>query len=384
MTHEAATVGADSASAATEVAPGLGPAHGAPWQGWWRIAVIFSGTAAAAFGLLAVTWLLMRPLLLLFAAIVIARALAPVVEWLARRFPRTLAVVVVYLLLVLTLGGLGWLVVPRLVEQARQLIAAAPALVDRAQAVINNWDPAGSAQFREIVLDRLNQFGGVLIALPGLLVSTALEIGLIFVMSAYWLLSAPDLHRFARSLLPPQQRHAVDRVLTAIGQTTGGYALGKGGSVLMVGVVTYVGLTVIGVDFPLVLALIAGAGELIPLVGIYLATAPAVAVALTESPTQALLVLVFYVMLQQIQNNLVIPAIMRSQAGIPPLLAIVALLAGQRLAGILGALIAIPLAGMLQVLVVHVAAPAIRRWTGAPAAEQYGAPRPTAESPEHR
>ncbi len=138
---------------------------------------------------------------------------------------------------------------------------------------------------------------------------------------------------------------------------------------LLVGAATFSGLTVIGVDFPLVLALIAGIAELIPIVGVYIATIPAVAIALIESPTQALMVLGFYVLLQQIESNLLLPALMRHQAGIPALLAVFALFAGEQLAGILGALIAIPLAGALQVLVVRVVAPALRRWTGAPSVD---------------
>lgn len=367
---ETSPVTEDSSSPRPRPATNSGLVDGAAWQRWWRIAVIGGSALAGALGLLALARLLAHPLLLLFAAIVIAEALAPVVAGIARRLPRTLAVVLVYLVLVLGLAAFGWLVVPRLAGQAQQLVVAAPALVDRAQAFIAGWDPASSEQLRGAVLGQLGQFGGVLISLPVTLVGAALEIGVVFLMSVYWLLATPALHRFVHSLLPERRRPGADRVLAEIRETAGGYALGKGLSVLIVGVVSSLGLTVIGVEFPLVLALIAGVGELIPIVGIYVATIPAVAVALVESPTQALLVLGFYVVLQQVQSNLLMPAILRSQAGIPPLLAIFALVAGERLAGILGALVAIPLAGVLQVLVVRVVAPAVRGWTGAPAPER--------------
>jgi predicted PurR-regulated permease PerM len=115
------------------------------------------------------------------------------------------------------------------------------------------------------------------------------------------------------------------------------------------------------VDYALVLALVAAFGEFLPI----LAAVPAVLVALFDSPVQAVIVAVFYLVLQQIESNIIMPNVMSNQADVPPLLTIVAISAGGTIGGILGALIAIPLAGVLKVMVTQVAAPAIRRWTGA-------------------
>ena len=350
-------------------APLLNQSGDAIWQQWWRIAAIAGSAIVGALALIALLAGLAHALLLLFGAIVIANALAPVVAWLEQRLPRTLAVVLVYVALSLGLGAFGWVVAPRLAEQAQQFVLAAPSLVNQVRTVVAGWDPTNSNQILAIVQQRMSGFGMSLLSLPVTLVTGLVEIIFVVLMSAYWLGAAPALRRFTLSLLPPERRAEASDVLAEIGQTAGGYVRGKGLAVLIVGAATFGGLTVIGVDFPLVLALIAGAAELIPLVGVYIATVPAVAIALTDSPTQALMVLGFYVLLQQIESNLLLPALLRHQAGIPALLAVFALFAGEQLAGILGALIAIPLAGAVQVIAVRVVAPALRRWTGAPRVE---------------
>ena len=336
---------------------------------WWRNALIGAVALAGALGALVMVWLLAYPLLLLFAAIVVAEALAPIVEWLDRWLPRALAVVLVYLLLAVVVVVLGSLVVPELVDQAAQLLAAAPGELARVRDRLDRLDPDTSGQIVAFIQDRLGRIGATVLTLPLTLASALITILFVFLMSAYWLIATPALHRFVLSLLPEQRRPGVADVLGEVGQTLGGYIRGQGLSCVIIGVGTYIGLTVIGVDFPLVLALLAGLANLIPMVGIYIATVPAVVVGLLHSPTQALVVLAFYVVFSNIESNIVEPNIQRRQANIPSLLVIFALFAGSTLGGILGALIAIPFAGALRVLVLRGAAPVLRRWTGAPEPE---------------
>src|SRR5699024_1995573 len=108
-------------------------------------------------------------------------------------------------------------------------------------------------------------------------------------------------------------------------------------------------------------------GELIPILGPNLAAIPAIVVAFLDSWQLALAVAVFYLVLQQLESNIFVPLIMRNQANIPPLLVIISVAFGGTMAGILGAIVAIPAAGALRVIILQVVAPAIRRWTGADA-----------------
>ena len=337
---------------------------GAPSAAWWRGAVVVASALVLALALRDLASLLARPLALIFLAVVVGEAMKPVAARLERRLPRALAVVVVYLALLLAVGGIVWVTVPPLVGQARGLIASGPDLVAQGREWLDHWDPGGGGQLAAFVQSQLVRLSGGLVALPLTILASLLEILLVLFLSVYWLLTAPALHRFARSLLPSDQRRLADEVLQEIGQTMGGYVRATAIDALIVAALVYAGLRVIGVDFPLVLALAAALGELIPVAGPIIAAVPALAIALLDSPTQAGLVLAFYLVLQQFESHVLMPNIMHKQADVPPLLAMVAILVGAASGGVLGTIIAIPLAGAFRVLLMRVVAPAIRRWSG--------------------
>lgn len=336
----------------------------APEAAWWRGALIGAAALALALGLLAALWLLARPLALLFAAIAIAEALSPVVEQLERKMSRGIAVVLVYAVFVLILIGAGWYWLPQLATQAQQLAENAPNHLSRLQRTINHWDPSGNERILSALRDNVTRFSDVLIELPFRLVESLLQLLLVLFMSAYWLVSAPALGRFFRSLFPSDQVEDVGRIIGDIRGSIGGYVRGEAIAASVIGIITYVGLSAIGVEYALVLAMFAFVGELVPVVGPIISAVPALAVALIQSPTQALIVLAFYVVLQQFESNILLPQVMNQTAHIPPLLSIIALFAGATVGGLLGALVAIPLAGALKVVVTSVVAPAIRRWSG--------------------
>jgi predicted PurR-regulated permease PerM len=153
----------------------------------------------------------------------------------------------------------------------------------------------------------------------------------------------------------------------------GGYVRGILIEALLITVIVFVGLWLLGVEYPLALAVLAGIGEFMPYVGPIMAAVPAVLLALLESPTLALIVLGFYVVLQLVEGYLLFPFVVGNQSEIPALLIILGLLAGGAVGGVLGALVAIPLAGALRIVVLRVIAPEIRRRTGGHAAEPEAA-----------
>lgn len=332
---------------------------------WWRGAAIAGIALALAVGMLGSLWLLARPLTLLLIAIVIAQVLAPIVARLERLLPRNAAIVVVYVGLTLVVGGIGWLILPSLVDQGQSLVTNAPDLVARSREWLNGIDPESADRVTGAVQSGIDRFSNVLLSLPFTIFSSVIDVVLVFFMSVYWLIASPALSRFALSLFPAHHRPRADTVLKTMGQTMGGYVRATAINGVIIGVLTYAGLLVIGVEYTLVLAVLAGLGEFLPVVGPILAAIPAIAIALVESPQQAIIVTVFFVLLQQLESNLLVPLIMRHQADVPPLLSLFALLAGSALGGLLGALIAIPLAGALRVLVVQVLVPAERVWADA-------------------
>lgn len=331
----------------------------------WRTVFIGAFALALSLGLLVVIWLLARPLALLFAAVVIADALAPLVNRLSRRVPRVLAVAAVYLVLLLCLAAIGAVVIPPLLTQARESIDTLPGLVEDARSQADRLDLPGEDRLLRAIASGISGVGGAVLAVPALILSTVLEAVLVVVISIYWLLEMPRMRRFALSFFPQGSRERSDSVIRKVGRTIGGYVRGTALDGLILGVLAYIGYLLIGVPYPLVLALLAGLAAFVPVVGPFVAAVPAVALALLDSPLKALIVVGFYVALEQLEGNVLLPNILRSQADISPLLVILALFVGASVGGMLGALVAIPLVGALQVLVLEVVAPAARRWTGA-------------------
>jgi len=331
----------------------------------WRFIAIGALIVLVGLSLSQFLVLVIRPLALLFAAIIIAEALSPLVDLISRKVPRSLAIVMPYLCVLALISGIGWLIYPTLVSEAERLVERGPELVSQVQEWVNRWDPTGDGRITELATSRLGSAAGVLTSLPFTIVSSVVEVVLVIVMSIYWLFAKPGLREFFLSLFPSSRRDSAGSVLEEIGQTIGGYVRAELLTAILIGLITWVGLSLIGVQYALVLALVAAVGELIPVIGPIVSAVPAIAVALLDSPLQALLVLGFFLVLQQVESNILLPNIMHRQAHIPPLLAIFSLFVGGTIGGILGALVAIPLAGALKVITIRVLAPAIRNWSGA-------------------
>jgi putative heme transporter len=316
--------------------------------------------------ILAVIWLFGRTLALLALGITIAAALAPIVSWLEKRIPRTLAVILVYLGILGIFILIGWIVFPPIFAQVQDIVAGTPELISQLERLYGQYAPVGEIPFVERLIEQLGQVTSRLVAVPLGLASGLVDLVLILFVSLYTLVEAPRMRGFALSLFPEERRPRVDHVLNSMAQAMGGFIRGAVITAFIVGLITVIGLSIIGIPFPLVLGVIAGVLELLPYVGPIIAAIPMLIIALLQSPTQALIVLIFFILVQQLESNILVPNIMKTQTEISPLLSIVAIVAGASLGGILGALVAIPIAAALRVFVREVAAPMVRRQTGAP------------------
>jgi predicted PurR-regulated permease PerM len=289
-----------------------------------------------------------------------------------RRFPRWLAILVLYLALIGALTGVGFMVVPPLVDQAQQLGKAIPGMFDRAQEFLIakgllsehlSWQQAvarapGSGG-GEAVGTVVGAVAGVVGGLFGLLT--------ILILTFYILIEADTLRNTMLRLFAARER---PRVAAASRDITVKVSAWLGGQLLLGGIIgatSAIGLWLLGIPFFYVLALISGIGELIPVVGPVLAAIPAIAVAATVSLNKVLLVIVFFIIQQQFENHVLVPKVMERQVGVSPVTVIVALLIGGKLLGIIGAILAIPSAAILQVVFTEVIAQRDKR---APAAGQ--------------
>jgi predicted PurR-regulated permease PerM len=334
---------------------------------WWRI--VLAGLAVVILGAIMIT--LLNELLAIFFMIIlaaaIAAALAPVVSLLEKRMPRGIAVVLVFLALLVVLGLILWVIIPPLVEQAQEIIEEAPQFITTIQDLIQDLV---SPEFEigpiiETVAGQLQAVALALLAVPVGIFSGIVAVVLLVFTTIYMLVEAPAIRRSFLSLYPPGERERADEVAMKMANAMGGFVRGTAIIAFIVGLLTYLGLLIIGVRFPLALGFLAGLFEFLPYIGPFLAGVPIILVALMDSPTQALIVFVFFLIVQEVEANILVPKIQRTQTEVSPLLALLALTAGSILGGIVGVLASIPLVAALRVFAREVIAPSIRRRTGA-------------------
>ncbi|HZW03916.1 MAG TPA: AI-2E family transporter, partial [Anaerolineaceae bacterium] len=262
-------------------------------------------------------------------------------------------------------GIFVWIIVPVFIDQGSQVIDRLPELIDQLQQSVDRLPFGQPVQLLEMLQSQISNIGSGLLSVPLTLVSAALDGIFMLVVTVYLLLEAPRIRRFALSLFPLEQRNTVSTVLNHIVESMGGYVRGMVLSGLIIGVITYLGLLIIGVDYPLLLGVLAGLLEVIPTLGPVIAAIPMVFFALQDSVTKAVITLVFVVLLQQLEGNIVVPNIMRTQVSVSPLAIVLAIFAGGAIAGLLGVLVAVPLIAGITVVIREVVVPAIQRRTGA-------------------
>lgn len=345
--------------------PGVAP--------WWALVAGGAVALALGIGLIELLQLMARPLGLLFLGMVIASAIAPAVHGLHRRLPWFLSVIIPYLFAILVLIAAVVVGYPPLVAQLEAALAQLPQVADALWAWVSQQGMQGVVEDERVIdslLAQLDTAFGLAAVLPVVVVTTIIEVVTVLFISLYWLLALPKLAQFVLSLAPSARRPELEGLFMEMGQAMGGYVRGVFIDSVMIGAAAFIGFVALGVPYPLVLALLAGLMEAIPYIGPLVSGAVAVAVAFIVSPTLGLAVLVFWTVLQQFENNVLVPTVMRSQMAIPPLLVVFAIIAGFTVGGILGALVAVPLCGALRVFIVREVAPAVRRWTGAYTGEE--------------
>ena len=307
-------------------------------------------------------------LLLIYISGLLAIGFSPIVRLIerqkvlpigTRRFPRWIAILVLYLMILGALTGVGFLIVPPLVDQAQQFWKTAPEMLEAGlgrtqdflvnQGVLDRPLTLKEAVQRAPVGEGGNAVGTIFGTVFGV-VGGVFRLFVILILTFYLLVEADPLRDNMIRLFPRSRRARVAAASRTITVKVSAWLAGQLFLGSVIGITTAVGLWLLGVPFFYVLALIAGIGELIPVVGPILAAIPALAVAATVSWKTALFVLVFFIVQQQFENHVLVPKVMERQVGVSPVTVIVALMIGGSLLGILGALLAVPTAAILQVL----------------------------------
>lgn len=288
-------------------------------------------------------------LLTLFLAYIIMAAMLPIVEFLRKRkVPKTAAVVITYLSIVLILILLILPLIPFIYSQIELLITGFPKYLDKSARFVGVHLDAKSIQtYFNAQLDLLSKsafdvtskiFGGIFSGIT------------IFIVSFYLLMYNDVFKRFIANMFAKEYHGRVLRTVGLVNDKLGAWLQGQMTLCLAIGTISYLALTALGIPFAPPLAMIAGILEAIPTLGPILSAIPAAIVALTISPQMALVVVFTYWLIQMLENQLLVPKIMQRAVGLNPVIVIIGVTIGANLMGAVGALLAIPFISLIIVI----------------------------------
>ncbi len=317
-------------------------------------------------------WLLYRfnqVVFILFIAIVIGTVIRPTVVWLYQRgLPRIAGIILVYLLLFTLFVGFVLLLSPLIVEQSATIAAAVPGyyqtlrewmlnypnqliirLSDFLPVTLPSLKPGTTQQSGEDVMASAGQVLGY-ITLAAKFIFTVI---VTLVLAFYWTLDGPRSIQSFLMLIPQDRRENIRELISAMEAKVGYYIVGQSILCLVIGIMALVAYLLIGLPNALVLALVAGMLEAVPMIGPLLGAVPAAMVALSLGPDKLVWVIVATVIIQQLENSLLVPRVMSKAVGVNPFVTLLALFAFSSFFGIAGALMAIPMAAIIQLLLNH-------------------------------
>jgi len=310
-----------------------------------------------------VLYLLLDLVLVVLTAVVIASSVEPAAKWFAKyKIPRVPAVIFVYASVAILFAGIFYFFVPPLLDEASKFASVLPKYLESAgttsSLVKDNLTGAqkivgglsNSIPLKDLILQAKNTItgfsGGAFEAITRIF-GGVFSFLIIIVISFYLSVQKDGISNFLKLISPiKQQDYVVDlwrRSQIKIGRWFQGQLLLG----LIIGVLVYLGLTILQVPYALLLAILAAIFEIIPIFGPILAAIPAIALGFSNSATVGVMTLVLYLVIQQFENHLIYPLVVRKVIGVPPILVILALIIGWNLAGFLGVLLSVPIAAVL-------------------------------------
>jgi len=314
--------------------------------------------------LFVVIYLLRDLALVILTSVVLASAVEPATKWFSKyKVPRVAAVLFVYVAIIIGFAGIFYVFIPPLFNEVSSLTSNLPEYVQSlspidgavvepsaqgAQGLVgglaDTFSLEGAIKNIENTIAGLSSgvfqtvstiFGGVF------------SFVLIIIISFYLAVQEKGIENFLRIITPIRHEDYIVDLWKRSQAKIGKWMQGQLLLGLLIGVLVYLGLTVLGIKYALTLALLAAIMELIPLFGPIIAAVPAVLLGFVSGPSTGLLVLGLYVIIQQFENHLIYPLVVRKVVGVPPLLVIIALIIGGKLVGFLGVLLSVPIAAAI-------------------------------------
>jgi predicted PurR-regulated permease PerM len=295
---------------------------------------------------------------LVFVSVILAAAFDPFIDFFEKhKIPRAVSILVIYLILLAVISLVIVLLIPPVSEQVGQLARNLPDYYERVAIGINNWRGNENIPTLPQALSSLSNnlaktTSGVFTTLTGIF-GGLISFVSVLVMTFYLAVQKNGLKFFIRFLTPAEHHGSVlglaDRVQSKIGTWLRGQMI----LCLVVGLAVYVGLTILGVKYALLLGVIAGITEIIPYVGPFIGAIPGVFIAFSDSLPKVIMVAALYFLIQQLENYILVPKVMQKTTGLNAVVVMAAILIGGKLGGIVGALLAVPVVSMLEVFLLE-------------------------------
>lgn len=300
-------------------------------------------------------------LVLLFVSLIFSAAIDPWVDMLQRlRIPRAIGVMVIYILVAAIIAGAVLLIVPPIIKQFNDLSHDFPYYVEKLTV---SYETVREYTVQHGLLDRIKESvggleqnltraaGGIFSTVSGIF-GGIVSFFLVLVITFYMVVEEDAMKKVVWSIAPPKDQTYVMQLINRMQRQVGYWMRGQLILMFLVGFFTWLGLLFIEPmrEYALVLGLIAGIFEFIPYLGPTLSSVPAVLLAFTISPFLALLVIVLYIIIQQVEGNILVPKIMQRAVGLNPIVSIAVLMAGLSLGGVVGGLLSIPVATAASVI----------------------------------
>ncbi len=300
---------------------------------------------AAVFGI--ILWLLftIRDIILqVFVALLITLILNPLVTRLSRyKVPRALSAIIIYLLVVGIIGFALSELIPGLIDQTTDFAVSLPGFVSGIKLPLNL-----NQTFAQELSAQLSHVPQQLVGFVVSIFSNTLTILSIIIISLYLVIEWPHMEKELENFFGEQKAVSFKNTLRELESRLGGWARGQIALMLIVGLCVYVGLLLIGIPYALPLAILAAFLELVPMLGPIIAAVPAVLVGFNVSPWSGVAVAALSFLVQQVENYVFVPNIMKKSVGLSPVVTLISIIIGFKLAGVPGAILSIPVVISIQ------------------------------------
>jgi predicted PurR-regulated permease PerM len=297
-------------------------------------------------------------LVVVLLAVVLAYALEPFLSWAQRLLPRGLAAVLIYVVALAVIAGAILLLGPPAIQQTEAFAQRLPGYLDQ----LNNYQPVAGTNLMESLRGLAESTLSSAVMVAAAIAGGVVDAALVLVLGFWFMVDGRRMVNLALRLVPERHRDKAGFVSETVSKVLGAYIRGQLTMAAIIGASAGAGSWLLGVHYPILIGILAFFFELIPMVGPILGSLPAIAISLTQPFPLVLYVIAFFVIMQLVENNVLAPRITGGAVGLHPAAALLAIFIGADLGGVVGALFAVPIAGVASVLI----AAAWKGWHGEP------------------